>query len=48
MKKIKEECDKIYLKRFAKPEEVAKIQTLLNQAKLPTTLDKKVNANDLQ
>lgn len=32
---------------FITPKEVAKIQTLLNQAKLPTTLDKKVNANDL-
>lgn len=32
---------------FITPKEVAKIQTLLNQAKLPTALDKKVNANDL-
>ena len=32
---------------FINPKEVAKIQTLLNQAKLPTALDKKVNANDL-
>lgn len=32
---------------FITPKEVAKIQTLLNQAKLPTALNKKVNANDL-
>lgn len=32
---------------FITPKELAKIQTLLNQAKLPTALDKKVNANDL-
>lgn len=32
---------------FITPKEVAKIQTLLNQAQLPTALDKKVNANDL-
>ena len=32
---------------FITPKEVAKIQTLLNQAKLPTALDKKLNANDL-